>query len=190
MTAGREPKVKGVTLRSALQALQRLRGKAGFDATVGFLPDHLAEEVRFGTIIASRWYPIEMYCALHAAMIAGTREGDRIIREVEREAARADMTGVYRIAFKLISPQTLITLSSRLFNTYYDTGTVETLESRKGHVRIRWTGCTGFNRTIWVGIIASCEQMLELAGAKNVRTHVRSGGGNDEDFAEAEAYWT
>ena len=190
MSGNSGPKVKGVTLRSALQALERLRGKAIYDATVAAMPSDLAEAVRYRTIIASKWYPIEWYCAVHAAMMTATHEGERLIRDVERDAARADMTGVYSIAFKLLSPQTLINLSSRLFSTYYDTGSVETLEARKGYVRIRWSGCTGFNRTIWVGIVASCEYMLELAGAKNVRVYLRYGGGDGDDFAEGEAFWT
>ena len=189
MPARGTPNVKGITLRSAMRALEQLRGKAVSEAATKAMPAELADAVRYGTILASRWYPISWYKDLHSGIVSATNEGDRIIREVEREAARADMTGVYSIAFKLLSPQTLISLSSRLFSTYYDTGSVETVEARKGYVRIRWSGCTGFNRTIWLGIFASCEMMLELAGGKNVRTHVRAGG-QEDDFADAEAYWT
>jgi hypothetical protein len=185
-----DPKVKGVTLRSAMRALEHLRGKAVCEAATKAMPTQLAEALRYGTIIASHWYPLGWYRDLQSGIVSATNEGERIIREVEREAARSDMTGVYRVAFKLLSPQKLINLSSRLFSTYYDTGNVETLESRKGYVRIRWSGCTGFSRNIWVGIFASCEMLLELAGAKNIRMHVCSGGGPEDDFAEAEAYWT
>ncbi len=184
------PKVKGVTLRSAMQALERLRGKALCEAAIQLMPLELAEGMRYGTILASRWYPVSWYRDLHSAIVSATNEGERIIRMVEREAARSDMTGVYRVAFKLLSPETLINLSSRLFSTYYDTGRAETLDSRKGYVRVRWSGCTGFNRNIWAGLFASCEMMLELAGAKNVRMYVRAGGGQEDDFAETEAYWT
>ena len=184
------PKVKGVTLRSAMRALEHLRGKALCEAATKAMPGEVGDALRYGTILASRWYPISFYRDLHSGIVSATNEGDRIIRELEREAARGDMTGVYSIAFKLLSPQTLISLSSRLFSTYYDTGSVQALDARKGYVRMRWSGCTGFSRTIWVGIFASCEMMLELAGGKNVRMHVRAGGGQDDDFAEAEAYWT
>jgi hypothetical protein len=185
-----EPKVKGVTLRSALQALERLQGSAAREAAIKAMPAELADAFRYGTIIASRWYPMRWYCDLHSAIVSTTSGSERIIREVERDAARADMTGVYSFAFKLLSPQTLIGLANRLFSTYYDTGTVETLESRKGYVRIRWVGCTGFSRNTWVGIFASCELLLELAGAQHIRVHVRSGGGAGDDWAEAEAYWS
>jgi hypothetical protein len=153
------------------------------------MPPELADGIRYGTILTARWYPISWYRELHAAIVSATNEGERIIRAVEREAARADMTGVYSVAFKLLSPQTLMAISSRLFSTYYDTGRVEMLESRNGYVRTRWSGCTGFNRNIWVGLFASCEMLLELAGAKSVRMHLLAGGG-DDDYAEIEAYWT
>lgn len=77
---------------------------------------------------------------------------------------------------------TLVAASSRLFSTYYDTGRVETLQARTGYVRMRWSGCAGFNRSIWLGLFASCELMLEMAGADAVRLHVRAGG-KSEDFA-------
>jgi hypothetical protein len=185
-----EPKVKGVTLRSAMQALERLRGAAVVQATTDALHGEAAEGFRYGTIIAAGWYPTSWYRELHAAMLRVTGEGEQLIRDVEREAARADMTGVYSLAFKLLSPQVLLSLSSRLFSTYYDTGKVQMLDARKGYARSRWSGCTGFNRSIWVGVFASCELFLELAGAKNVRPHVVAGGGAHDDFAELEAYWT
>ena len=188
MSEDETPKVKGITLRSAAQAFQLVR-ENHYAAAIDAMPQPLANGLRYGTIAASHWYPLEWYRDLHAAFTSVTKEGERVIREVERQAARADMTGVYRIAFKLLSPQTLISLSSRLFSRYYDTGRVETLESREGYVRLRWTGCSGFNRSIWVGIFASCEELLELAGAKNVRVHVLEGAQHD-DFAEAEAFWT
>lgn len=189
MAEEQSPKVKGVTLRSAAHAFRRIR-EQHYDTMLGALPRELADALRYGGIAASKWYPIEWYRALHAGMISATNEGERIIREVERSAARADMTGVYRLVFKLLSPQTLIGLSARLFSTYYDTGRVETIESRSGYVRLRWTGCTGFDRNIWAGVFASSEEMLELAGARSVRIHVLQGGGQGNDFAEAEAFWT
>ncbi len=190
MRANTVPQVKGVTLRSAMKALEQLRGKAVCEAAIQRMPPELADGMRYGTILAARWYPISWYRDLHSAIVSATNEGERIIRAVEREAARSDMTGVYSVAFKLLSPQTLINLSSRLFSTYYDTGHAETVDSRKGYVRVRWSGCSGFDRNIWAGLFASCELMLELAGAKNIRLYVRAGGGQEDDFAETEAYWT
>jgi hypothetical protein len=181
--------VKGVALRSAAKSFEHLRGSKTFAELLDAAPKQLADELRYGTLAASRWYPIGWYRDLHTAMQKVTGEGERMIREVEREASRSDMTGVYRIAFKLLSPQTLFNMSERLFATYFDTGKVETVESREKYIRVRWSHCTGFSRTVWLGVFASCEVMLELAGAKNVRVHVLSGGGSSDDFAEAEGYW-
>jgi hypothetical protein len=175
------PKVKGVTIRSLMRSLEQLRGKKVYEAVVNAMPPGLADAVRYGTIIASKWYPLEWYRGIHAAIVSATGEGERIICEIERESARYDMTGIYKVAFKVLSPETLIGISARLFSTYYDTGKLEKVESRKGYVRMRWTGCKGFNRTIWAGMFASCEVMLELAGAKNVRFHTLSGGGEHDD---------
>lgn len=77
----------------------------------------------------------------------------------------------------------------RLFSTYYDTGRFEVVESRSGYVQACWRNCIGFNHSIWVGIFASCDEMLALAGAKAIRTHLRAGGQDDDDAADVEAFW-
>lgn len=154
------------------------------------LPPHLERGIRYGTIIAASWYPIAWYRDLFKAVATATGDGDRVVREIGREAARIDMTGVYKMAFKLLSPQAVFGLSSRLYSNYYDTGKVVIVESRAGFVQARWSGCTGFDRNLWLEVAASCEMYLELSGAKNVRTRILSGAGPEDEGMELQAHWT
>lgn len=185
------PQVKGIAYRSALRALEHLRGPPAVEAAIVAMPPELANAIRYGTLIAASWYPIEWYRQLFHAIVATTEgSADRIVYDIGREAARLDMTGIYRAAFKLLSPQSVFGLSSRLFSNYYDTGAVAIVESRKGFAHARWSNCGGFDHHLWREIFASAEMYLELAGATSIRTRVLNGAGANDDSAELQAYWS
>jgi hypothetical protein len=184
------PQVKGIAFRSALRALEQLRGVAIAELAVSEMSPELAASIRYGTLIASSFYPIEWYRNFFSSIVAATGGTEAIVREIGRESARLDMTGIYKTAFKLLSPQAIFGLSSRLFSNYYDTGTVAIVESRKGFALARWTNCIGFDRNLWQEVFASAEMYLELAGATHIRMRVLSGAGPTDSSAEVQAHWT
>ena len=184
------PQVKGIAYRSALRALEHLRGLPAVESAISAMSPELADSIRYGTLIAASWYPIEWYRELFTSVVSTTGNNRGIVHEIGREAARLDMTGIYRAAFKLLSPQSVLGLSARLFSNYYDTGSVVIVGSRSGFAQARWTNCTGFDRNLWGEVFASVEMYLELAGASQVRTHIVSGAGLSDDCAELQAYWT
>jgi hypothetical protein len=184
------PQVKGLAFRSVVKALEQLRGKATADAVLQKLPPQLAEGIRYGTITATGWYPIDWYRELFQSIVATTGEGDRIVREIGRESAKLDMSGVYKYVFKLLTPRAIFELSTRLFSNYYDTGAVRIVESRSGFVHVRWSGCKGFDRNLWLEVVSSCETYLELARASNVRTRIVAGAGADDVNMDVQAFWT
>ncbi len=100
------------------------------------------------------------------------------------------MAGVHKqILARLISPQALVGMSQRVFNTYYDTGSFAIEESRRGFIRAKCTGCVGFDENMWSEVAGSCESLLEIAGAKFIRLRIVNGGGDQSDAAEMEARW-
>jgi hypothetical protein len=183
------PQVKGIAFRSALRALEQLRGAPAVEAAIILTPAELSSAIRYGTLIAASWYPIGWYRDLFRSIVDSTRGGEGIVREIGREAARLDMTGIYRAAFKLLSPQALFGLSARLFSNYYDTGSVSILESRQGFAHARWSNCEGFDRNLWLEVVAASEMYLELAGARQVRMRVIAGANRDDEFAEVQTHW-
>lgn len=181
--------MKGTSFRSVLLALETLRGANAVERCLASMSDEQAAAFRYGTLLASGLYPIEWYGELLRAARVATGEGDRLLFELGRESVRHDMTGVYRAVFKLLSPQAVFVLASRLFSNYYDTGQFRIVESRACYALAKWSGCTGFNRDLWSEIFGGCSMFLELAGAKHIRTRTLEGGG-DEDFATMSAHWT
>lgn len=185
-----EAKVKGVAFKTIELCFTELRGQAARARVDEHLPAELAEGFRYRTILATNWYSIELYKACFRAFRAATGEGADLAREIGKLAARHDMAGVHKqILAKLISPQALVGMSQRVFNTYYDTGSFAIEESRRGFIRAKCTGCVGFDENMWSEVAGSCESLLEIAGAKFIRLRIVSGGGDVSDAAEMEARW-
>jgi hypothetical protein len=183
------PRVKGVAFRSVLSALEQLRGRAAVDLAITRMPDELSQALRYGTVLPTGWYPTAWYRAMWAGVRAATGEGLDLARHIGREAIRSDMTGLYRLVFKMFSPETVLSQSRRMFNNYYSHGSLEVIDSRSGYGKAIWRGCEGFDRMMWVEILGSSEELLELAGAKFVRVQLLRGGQDGDDFADAEARW-
>jgi hypothetical protein len=182
--------VKGVAFRTVETCFAELRGEAARKRADEHLPLELAEAFRYRTVMATGWYSIDQYKALFQAFRAVTGEGSELAREIGKLAARHDMSGVHKqIVARIISPQALLGMSQRVFSTYYDTGTFTMLESRKGFAHASATGCSGWDENMWAELIGSAQSLLEIAGAKHVRTRIVAGGKDGDDFLDFEARW-
>jgi hypothetical protein len=188
---GEEPKVKGVAFRTIDLCYTNLRGAEARDAARSAMPVELGDGFRYRTILAASWYPISWYRETFRAFRTATGDGPELARELGRLAAKHDMAGVHKqILAKLISPQSLLGMSQRVFNTYYDTGEFEILESRSGFVHARLWNCIGWDQNMWMELAGSCESLLGIAGAKNVRIRLLAGGNDGDSHADFEAHWT
>jgi len=190
-TALEDPKVKGIAFRTIDRCYERLRGIEARDGARNLMPAELSGAFRCSTLLAASWYPISWYRETFRAFRTMTGDGPELAREVGKLAARQDMAGVHKqILVKLISPQALLGMSQRLFNAYYDTGDFEIVESRTGFVSADCTNCLGFDENMWMELAGFCESLLEIAGGRNVRVRLLSGGTDGASQAQFEANWT
>lgn len=185
-----EPRVKGVAFRSVHASLGKLRGPAMQAAAIRVAGEELQSGFTYGAIVPGGWYPIAWYKELLHAARRVTGEGKELIHEIGRQCTRDDMSGIYSMLAKLISPQSLFSLSQRVFSSYYSTGSVEVIESRKGYTHARWKDCYQFDENMWAEILGSSAQLLEVGGARNVRARILSGGSDGADVMEAAAHWS
>jgi hypothetical protein len=185
-----EPKVKGVAFRSIEICFSELCGERLRDEARAHMHEELGSAYRYQLLMATSWYPIEWYRNAFSAYRRVTSVGPELARQIGRLAARHDMKGVHKqILARLISPQALLGMSQRVFNTYYDTGLVQTEDSRRGYARIRCSGCRGWDENMWCELVGSCESLLEIAGARHVRSHVLQGGHDGNDEMTMESRW-
>ena len=189
-TPSLEPKVKGVAFRTIDLCFERLRGADARDRARDHMSIELADAFRYYTMLASSWYPISWYRETFRAFRLSTNEGAMLAREIGRLAARHDMSGVHKQIFaKLVSPQALLSMSQRVFNTYYDTGRFDIIASEPHHVQARCANCVGWDHNMWMELAGSCESLLEIAGARDVELQIVSGGLDGNPHATFEARW-
>jgi hypothetical protein len=185
-----EAQVKGVAFRTIDLCFERLRGQNAHRRSRELMAPELADAFRYHTLLAASWYPISWYKDAFRAFRAASGDGPELAREVGKLAARHDMSGVHKqILAKLISPQALLDMSQRVFNTYYDTGRFEIVVSEPGHVQARCANCIGWDHNMWMELAGSCESLLEIAGAHNVELKVVAGGVEGTAQASFEARW-
>jgi hypothetical protein len=141
-------------------------------------------------VLATSWYPISWYLDALRAFRAANGDGPELVRQIGYQSVKRDMRSFHKMIFaRIVSPQMLLSIAGRLFSSYYDTGTFQVVQSSRGYVWVRLDGCTGFDQNMWTEIYASCMCHLELAGAKEVRLRVKSGGHEGDTAMELEAHW-
>lgn len=180
-------RVKGQAFRSVLAALAKLEGKAVYERTVEQLPEAFVNDWRAGAIVSGGWYPVEWYAALYetASKVAGKPMG----RPLGRESARADLTGVYRFVTLVLSPESLVARTPKVFSLAFEGAEAEALEARKGYVCIEYRKCAGFTAQIWDDVMAGTEMVIELAGGTDIRGKILAGGGRNPTM-KAAFEWT
>jgi hypothetical protein len=182
--------VKGTTFRSVDACFKTIRGQSVWQRAHEMMPDALREAYRCGAILSGSWYPISWYREILRAYCNATGEGSDLIRTLGYQTAQSDLKRFHNwIVAKLVSPQTLLGLSARVFNSYFDTGEIKVLESQKGYVKVLYSGCIGWDRNVWSDLIGASTALLEMAGGKEVRVRVISGAGDEDTSAELAAFW-
>jgi hypothetical protein len=184
-----EPQIKGVVFRAFMRFLRDGYGEEAVTRVLSLLPPELADKLRADILFTGNWYPLAWYRQMHAAAQEATGAGSELARAKGHAGVTRDLSGIYKIFLRIVSPEFVIGRSAQLFNLYYDTGTMEVLDKRNGGARARWRGCVGFDHNIWVDVLGGCEAALTAAGAKNVRLTVVSGGREGDENMEAEARW-
>ncbi len=185
-----EVRTKGVSLRSFLATLERLRGRDAVDRTVALLDRDVRDALTYGQVVPSGWYPLAWHRALHDAAQRACGAGPELARRIGQEGTRADFQGVYKFVAAILSPETLLKQAPRVWRTYWDGGELEVLEARTGYARAAFRDCVGFDRNLWQNVLGGIETTLEVAGARAVSLRVISGGGERDAQMEIEARWS
>lgn len=181
--------MKGVAFKSVLAALDERFGAVAVAEMYRSLPPADAAWLQY-KVVATGWYPTSRYRSMWSAIAAAAGgHGDDLARQIGRVCMQRDMGGVYRLVFKLLSPETVLSLSGKMFSNYYDTGTLSIVEARPGLARAAFKGCVGWSRLMWMEILGASEMLLELGGARELRVNYTSRVGDDTESVELLARW-
>jgi hypothetical protein len=125
--------VKGSALISTVRFIQERFGSERLREIVQSL-DAADRELIDAGLLASAWYPFAMLLRLMRA--TGRLDAGRtplLYREMGRASADYSLTTIYRIFFKIGSPQFTLARATRVFGNYYDHGIMEAIVNDRGH---------------------------------------------------------
>lgn len=180
-------KVKGLAFRSVLSALESIQGPAAVKATRELLPLETAS--RLESLTASTWYPLSDYVNLWAAIQQATGNNRDLPRLIGRRAVEQDLRLIHRLAFAALSVTTMMSISARLFSSYYDTGRCRAEAAGSQRVRVHFEGCTGFTEPMWLELRGGSECVVEQASKMRAASTLVSGGRNLDSECVIDVAW-
>jgi hypothetical protein len=162
-------RVKGTAVQSSLRYVRERFG----DAVLADVLGGLAEDDRrqLEGVLASSWYDVALFLRfmLESERKLGAQEPG-LVRNMGRASCDYGVKGVYKVFFRLGSPEFIIGRAARVFSSYYDTGELRILETRPGRCVGELVGFEGGAPQFCERIFGWMQRTLELAGAKNLRS--------------------
>ncbi|MDB4942190.1 MAG: hypothetical protein JWP97_1724 [Labilithrix sp.] len=89
----------------------------------------------------------------------------------------------------MVSPESLLKNSARVYRLYDSMGVAEILEARPGMTRVRYHSCVGYDANVFESSMGGAIGILEACGAQAVRALVVAGGTDDGDEIVFELRW-
>jgi hypothetical protein len=182
--------IKGTALNSIERYVREHFGEDGWRSVLADLP--AVDRSRLDTgILVSAWYPFALFLAL--VRVVGARFGSdrpRLHHEMGRAAAEYGLTTLYKIFFRVGSPQFIVSRAAKVWRTYYTSGEMTAPVSEKGHAVVELAGFAEPARELCERLPGFFERTIELSGGKDVElvhTVCANRGGNVCRF---EGRWT
>ncbi len=182
-------KVKGSAIISTLDFVNINYGKAGLKRILNVL-DETDKKVLNETLFATFWYPLKTLINLSKAVDDEFGIGDlSFIRRLGSFSASHDLRTIYRIFYKIGSPQFVISRASQVFATYYDAGNLETIDSGKGFVILELIDFPEIDEVLIQRISGWIEKTLTLSGGENVKTIATIKEKAGKEYVEFNSKW-
>lgn len=161
--------VKGTAVLASIRFVKETFGEEGMAKVAAHLEPEDRERLE-SPILASAWYPVSFLLGIMkgAKREFGARMPD-VVTQMGRASADYAHTTVYKLVFKVGSPQWIISKASVIFTSFYDRGQMVVTESGAGfaNVELREFGepAPEFCERIAGWIVRT----FELSGAKSVK---------------------
>lgn len=128
------------------------------------------ERTTYDSLVATAWVPVEVATALYVAAAPLLYPKDpRPLRQIGRDLARQNLSGVFRFVVRVISVQMLVEKTASLWRSFHDQGTATAVREADRTLRFEVTGYPDLPERMRETIVGWLGQAVELTGAQNVR---------------------
>jgi uncharacterized protein (TIGR02265 family) len=161
--------VKGTAVQSSLRYVRERFGDEALARVLSALPR--ADSAALENVLSSAWYPMQVFLLfMQEAERQLALQDPEVVRNMGRASCDHGVTGVYKIFFKVGSPEFIISRGARVFSSYYDSGELRVVESAPGRAVAELTSLEGGAPQFCERIYGWMQRTLELAGARNLRS--------------------
>lgn len=172
--------VKGTAVLGTIRFIKETFKEEGFAKVKARLSTEDRQRLD-DVVLSSAWYPVSFLLAVMRAAKQEFGAGmPDIITRIGRASADYAHTTVYKLVFKIGSPQWIISKASPIFSSFYDHGQMVITESGKGFANVELREFGEPAPEFCERIAGWCVRTFELSGAKNVQLNhvscVCSGG--------------
>ena len=173
------PKVKAAGFNSLVATLRRMVPGPAFDEFVAGLPRPCAALI-LEPPLALSWILLEHAAPVYGLMFERLFDQDPAkMFELGRTQIRADMTGIYRMFFRVASPAFVAARTSEIYEVYArGCGTLRTVVEQPGRIEVLLEGLPFPSTSLYHYIRGTVFGATELTGVKQLRVIIAEGGGN------------
>ncbi|MBN2533426.1 MAG: hypothetical protein JXB88_11060 [Spirochaetales bacterium] len=169
--------------------LEKLFGEDTVEAILREIPADKAEKLSRSILLASSWYPIRLYQALHLAAQKVTGQGPELSEKIGYLTCKEDFTGIYKVYFRIATVNFIFKQGAAMFGRYYKNGKAQVIKTQDKSVHLVYHVVGGFDYSLWRDILGGTRALLELTGSKLVELKVLSGGDDGDREMEVLLCW-
>ncbi len=178
-------KVKGSAIISTIDYIKIHFGEEGKNKVFARLPDE-EQKIVNQIIFSSRWYPFSIYINLNQFTDSIFGKGDlELVRVMGAFGAEHDLKTIYKLFYRMGSPQFILKRASQVFATYYDQGRMQALDSSSDWAVIEISEFPDITEVYLQRVSGWLEKTVELSGGqqpKVVATKKIKGGNPVVEF--------
>ncbi len=182
-------KVKGTALMPRVKYLEEKANPAQKERVIALLSPGFQQDLRQG-ILLGQWYPFEYYIELNRALDKVLGIGDlSLIPKLGYYSADQGLKGVYKLFYKVGSPEFIIQRGAKVWNQYFVNGQLSVQVIAPKDVRVLLTDVESPTEEHCLSVLGWVHRTLELSGGKNVRAEMSKCRRKGAPYCEITARW-
>ena len=175
---------KGVNFLFARKYIEEKYGMEIWTRTMQSLSKE-SKAVWSGVLLAGSEYPFEAFRAMMSALNTELKTAkDPEIAAIYEYIADQSLNKTYKIFFRLANPSFVIKNYPKLWNMFFNAGTVEVQVAESGHAVLKFLLPEIFNDWLPPACLGYSKKAVEMAGGRNLVMKKNSAGKISDDLWE------
>lgn len=128
-------KMKGFSLLQLIATIEAEHGPEVIEAWRASVPTAQQAQVDRRAVTSVAWMPVEYYYHLAGWVIDAKHQGDaRVALDLGAAVATREINAFFRMVLRFTTPSMVMSLSGRVWRSYFDRGELAIVEARDGFV--------------------------------------------------------